>query len=262
MLLKIQLNNKGENMAKEKKQKLGQRKWWFRGLKKIMKIRYKKPQFIYLGEEITNGGVVLSNHEGTDAPMSFEIYSGKPVRFWGAYQMNSGLIKMYKYQTKVYYHEKKHWNLFAARMFCLLASPLTNLFYKGLNLISTYPDARFMKTIRESLEAIKKGENIVIFPEKSDEGYKETLDGFYAGFVMFADVCKKQGIDLPIFASYFNKNEKIYLIDKPVLYSELCKKYESKEIIAETLCNRCNELGKMIIEEIVPSQKQEKVEEK
>ena len=44
---------------------------------------------------------------------------------------------MYKYQTRVYYHEKKHWNLHLARLFCLLASPLTNLFYKGLNLIST-----------------------------------------------------------------------------------------------------------------------------
>ena len=77
-----------------------QRAWWFRLLKKMMKIRYKQPEFIYLGEEITTGGVVLSNHEGTDAPMSFEIYSGKPVRFWGTHEMNSGLKMMYKYQSR------------------------------------------------------------------------------------------------------------------------------------------------------------------
>ena len=139
-----------------KKTVKSKRKWWFRLLKKIMKIRYKRPQFIYIGEEISNGGVILSNHEGTDAPMSFEIYGDIPVRFWGAYQMNSGLIKMYKYQSKVYFHQKKHWNLFSARAFCLIASPLTNIFYKGLNLISTYPDARFIKTIRESISAIRK----------------------------------------------------------------------------------------------------------
>ena len=116
-------------MKKNDKQTISKRKWWFNGLKKVMKIRYKKPKFIYLGQEISNGSIILSNHEGTDAPMSFEIYGNKPIRFWGSHEMNSGLIKMYKYQSKVYYHEKKHWNLFAARMFCLIASPLTNLFY-------------------------------------------------------------------------------------------------------------------------------------
>ena len=38
-----------------------------------------------------------------------------------------------------------------------------------------------------------------------------------------------------------------YVIDKPVLYSELSAKYETKEDIAKVLCDRCNELGKMEI---------------
>ena len=247
-------NKKQENKVKSK------RKWYFRFLKKIMKVRYKKPEFIYLGEEITNGGIILSNHEGTDSPMSFEIYSGKPVRFWGTHEMNSGLVKMYKYQSRVYFHEKKHWNLFGARMFCLIASPLTNLFYKGLNLISTYPDGRFKKTIRESINAIRNGENIVIFPEKSDNGYQATMEGFYGGFVLFAEVCKRGGIDLPIFVSYFNKEKKIYLIDKPIKYSELSSMGETRDEIAKKLCNRCNELGVMTnSNEILQQNKVEKI---
>ena len=39
---------------------------------------------------------------------------------------------------------------FLARLFCLLASPLTFLFYKGLNLISTYKDSRLKITLEES----------------------------------------------------------------------------------------------------------------
>ena len=156
-------------MAKEKKP-TQKRKWWFRFMKKLMKCRYKEPQFIYLGEPFGNGGIILSNHEGTDAPLSLEIYCDKPLRMWGAWEMNSGVVKMYKYQSRVYYHEKKGWNLHLARLFCLIASPLTNLFYKGLNLISTYRDGRFLKTIRESVSAIQAGENIVIFPEDSKNG--------------------------------------------------------------------------------------------
>ena len=232
-------------MAKEKIKPVKRGKVWFRFMKRVMLGRYKKPNFVYLGEEIGEGGIVLSTHEGTDAPMSLEIYLDRPIRFWGAYEMNSGLIKMYKYQTRVYYHEKKHWNLHLARLFCLLATPLTNLFYKGLNLISTYRDARFRKTLKESVEAMKEGYNIVIFPEDSAKGYLEELESFFAGFVMLAETCKKQGFDVPVYVSYFRKKDLTYIIDKPVLYSELCKDGAKKEDIAKRLVERCNELGKM-----------------
>ena len=234
-----------EEIQSQNKPIKSKRKWYFRFLKKIMKCRYKQPAFIYLGEEFETGSIILSNHEGTDAPMSLEIYSGKPLRMWGAHEMNSGLIKMYKYQSRVYYHEKKHWNLHLARLFCLIASPLTNLFYSGLNLISTYRDGRLSKTIKESVEAIKNGENIVIFPEDSTKGYLEELEGFYAGFALLAEACYKKGIDVPIFVTYFRKKDLVYIVDKPVLYSELKKQFSNKKEIAAHLVKRCNELGQM-----------------
>lgn len=226
------------------------RKLWFRGVKKFLRKtgRYKKPEFVFLGDEFSYGSIILSNHEGTDAPMSLELYLDKPIRMWGAYEMNSGVIKMYKYQSRVYYHEKKHWNIHLARLFCLIASPVTNIFYKGLNLISTYHDGRFVKTIRQSIEAIKAGENIVIFPEISDKGYLKELEGFYAGFVMLADKCLSQGIDVPIYVTYFDKENLRYIVDKPVLYSTLRTEGKTKYDITKILLDRCNELGKMSYE--------------
>ena len=52
-------------------------------------------------------------------------------------------------------------------------------------------------------------------------------------------------MDVPIYVTYFKKKEKVYIIDEPIMYSELCKKYSSKEEKAKALCERCNELGKM-----------------
>lgn len=229
-------------MAKKFKQ---DRAAWFRAFKKLLLCRYKRPRFVYLGEPLGNGGIVVSNHVGTDAPLSLELYCDKPVRFWGAHEMNSGLIKMYKYQSRVYYHEKKHWNLHLARLFCLIASPLTNLFYKGLRLISTYHDTRFVKTLHESIDAIRAGENIVVFPEDSSEGYLDELKGFYSGFLMLADFCRREGIDVPIYVTYFRKRDLVYFIDRPILYSELYAKDLCKEEMAELLVERCNQLGKL-----------------
>ena len=225
------------------------RKAWFRGLKHILKIRYKKAQFIYLGEKPTKGSIILSNHVGTEAPLSLEIYCDFPIRMWGAHEMNSGLKKLYKYQSEVYYHEKKGWNLHLSRIFCLLASPLTNLFYKGLNLISTYHDTRLRTTLNDSFTAIKdNGENIVIFPEDSSDGYCDELKGFHAGFVMLAEKCLNSGIDLPIYTCYFKKKERQYIFDAPIKYSELKEQFGDRNSIAKYLCMRCNTISKTKIE--------------
>lgn len=234
-------------MAEGKKKTAQKRKWWFRFMKKLMVGRYKKPKFVYLGEKIDKGSIILSNHEGTDAPMSWELYFDKPVRMWGASEMNSGLVEMYKYQTKVYYHEKKHWNLFLARLFCLIASPLTNLFYKGLNLISTYRDGRFLKTLRESVATLQAGDNIIIYPEDSTNGYLAELEGFHQGFVALAELCHKKGMDVPIYVTYFRKSDLTCIVDAPVYYKDLAANGGTKESIANRLLDRCNELGKMQI---------------
>lgn len=247
-------------MKKDKEQQVGtkkKRKGYFEFMKKIMKVKYKKPRYIYLGEEINGPSIILSNHEGTDAPMALEIYLDKPIRMWGAHEMNSGLVKMYKYQSRVYYHEKKHWNLFLARMFCLIASPLTNLFYSGLDLISTYKDSRFRKTIAETIEALKIGDNIVIYPEVSDKGYLKELEGFHAGFVLLCEQCLKEGIDVPIYVSYFRKDINTYIFDKPIKYSVLKEQYKTRDEISKQLCLRCNELGKMEIPEISSEEQKE-----
>lgn len=227
------------------------RKRWFKILKKLTTKRYKKVEFEFRGEKVTNGAIIISNHEGTDAPMSLELYADFPIRFWGTSEMNEGLIKMYKYQSRVYYHEKKHWNLFLARLFCLIASPLTNLFYKGLNLISTYKNAKFKSTLKESIEAIKMGDNIVIFPEKSPDGYKAELEGFYQGFILLAETLFRRKIDVSIFVSYFIKSEKKYIFDAPIKYSELKNKFNNKDEMTDYLLEKCNTLYSLNCEKLL-----------
>lgn len=216
---------------------------WFVGIKQIAKFFYKKPRFLYLGGEFEDGSIILSNHEGSYSPLTLEIWLDRKIRFWGTYEMNSGFKELYKYQTNVYYHQKKGWNLFLARIVCLVVSPLTNLFYKGLNLISTYRDARFIKTVRTSVECVKNRENLIIFPEDSSNGYFKEMKLFFSGFAFLAKTLAKKGIDVPIVVSYFRTKERVFVFDKPVKYSELVEKYGDNDNIASNLLDRCNELG-------------------
>ena len=48
----------------ENKVNTGKRKWYFKALKQVMKIKYKEPTFIYLdgNEKLKEGSIILSNH--------------------------------------------------------------------------------------------------------------------------------------------------------------------------------------------------------
>ncbi len=221
------------------------RKGWFRGYKGFIKLFKKPTNFKYVDKGIETPSVILSNHVGTSAPLSFELYLDEPMRFWGAHEMNSGLKSLYKYQTKVFYHEKRGWNIHLARLYCLIASPLTYIFYKGLNLISTYKDTRFIKTVKDSFETLKDGKSIVIFPEDSTKGYLDELEGFHNGFVVMLDYAYKKGLDVPVVVTYYHKLSNTHMIDSKIMYSELLNKFNNYDDIARFLCDRCNELGKI-----------------
>ena len=221
------------------------RKAWFKVYAGMLKASKKESHFIYLDKEFSDGALILSNHVGTAGPLSFELFLDKPTRFWGAHEMNDTLGSMYKYQSEVFYHEKRGWNLTLSRLFCLIASPLTWLFYKGLNLISTYHDMRLAHTLRESLEAIREGTSIVIFPEISDKGYLDVLEGFHGGFALLLEFCKKRGMDVPVYVTYYNKENQAHVVDKPILYSELLRMCPDRESQAAYLCARCNRMGEI-----------------
>lgn len=227
-------------MKKEKPVRLRGR--GFGIIRGFLKIFIRKTKVVYLGEPIKGGSIILSNHVGKTAPLAIELYLNTPFRFWGTYEMNEGLVSVYKYLSDVFYPIKMHWNKTCAKLFCLIAAPLTNMFYKGLNLISTYPDGRFKKTVTESVDTINLDRSIVLFPEDSTVGYFDVLKGYYGGFVVLANACYKKGIDVPIHVAYFKKQDRLFIVDKPIMYSELVKQGLTRDQIAEKLCNRANEL--------------------
>lgn len=231
------------------------RKWWFKGMLGVVGIFKKKTKFVYLGEKITEPSVILSNHVGSSGPLSFEMYMDTSFRLWGVHSMNDGLKSNYKYLSETYYHQKKGWNLTLARIFCLIASPIANLFYKGLELIPTYKDFRFRTTLRESRKTIENGQSLVIFPENSSDGYHDNITEFHIGALYFMEKMFQKGYDLPVFVAYYQRKTHIHVMDKPVRYSELIKEHGTKENLLIFLRDRCNELGQMKFEDEKKSKK-------
>ena len=230
------------NNAKEKKHP------FYDKVKCVIRIFKKKHEVIYLGEKIEKSSLILSNHVGMSAPLSWDLYPEFTFRFWGTYEMNGDLKTVYKYLSETYFHNKMHWPLFLSKLFCLIAAPVMKGFYKGLEVISTYTDLRLKQTVNTSLDILNKGHNIIVFPEDSSSGYFDKLTKFYSGFLFLAKTCYKKELDVPIFVSYYSKKQRKIVVDKPIKYSSLLEKYKdlSHDEIAFELLNRCNQLGEDI----------------
>ncbi len=235
-------------MKKEKKK--SNRKAWFRGLKGFLKIFIRKPKFIYLGEKTEEQSIILSNHVGAMAPLKWELYFENNFRFWGTYEMNSGLKEVYKYLSTIYFHQKKHMPKFIAKVVAVIAAPLLRMFYRGLNLIPTYTDYRLRQTMRVSDETLNKNETIIIFPEDSHDGYHDELTKCFPGFALLASIQLKKDRDLPIYLAYYRKKDKAFVIDKPVMYSTLEKTCADKYHMADYICERLNTLRNIDISEL------------
>ena len=132
-----------------------------------------------------------------------------------------------------------------ARLFCLIATPLTCMYYKGIYLLSSYPDARFKTTIKDSISTLQEGYSVVIFPEMSDNGYLQELTGFYPGAIMFLQQCQRNGINVPVYVAYLQRDTRNYVFDAPSTVDELLALGLSRTELAQKLCDRCNKLGKM-----------------
>ena len=225
-----------------KTDKLKFRKRWFTPIKSILKIFIKKPKVKYLGEKIDGQVMFLSNHVGAKAPLKLELYFDKPFRFVGTYEMNGNFKEVYKYLSETYFYQKKHWKKLPAKLFSIIATPLAWMFYRGLNLISSYKDGRLIKTVKDCLKTIKDGGSLVIFPEDSSSGYHDNITHFFSGFLFVAKKSAEKGIDLPIYLAYLKKKENCYVIDAPVYYSQLIASGKTHDEIAEDCRVRLNQL--------------------
>ena len=221
------------------------RRTWFVCVKAILRIFIKKPKYVFLGEEFESRALILSNHVGAKGPLAIELYHPHGFRFWGTYEMNMGIVEVYKYLSVIYFHNKKHINKTLSKIIAFVACPFLWIYYRGLKLIPTYSDYRLKKTIEQSFATIKEGGSIVIFPENSSDGYHDKLTQFYAGFATFANYCLKHGIDLPVYLTYLKKKPRVFVVDKPFMWSTVS--HLSKKQISEMLLKRCNELGDMEI---------------
>ncbi|MFA5693029.1 MAG: hypothetical protein WC907_05370 [Acholeplasmataceae bacterium] len=235
----------------------------FNPLTKIFKLFKKKPKIYNLNEEETHDqGIIISNHSAASGPLTLSIYYPTFFVPWGTYEMTEKYTVRWKYLYHVFYTQKLGYNKFKSFILATLFGVISKMLYNGMQLIPTYPNLNFKHTIKLSINHLKKGNSILVFPEDSNTGYHEKLIKYNNGFVYLSEkYFKETKIDLPIYPVYYHKVLGSMIIGKKVYINDLKDKGLNRTEIADYFKDITNELAHELfkLERKRPIFKEEKV---
>lgn len=216
---------------------------FFRGLILMFK---KKPEVLDLSGEATEPRLYIANHSAANGPLTFELYFPHKFRPWGAHQMCGNYKERWDYLYYIFYQQKLHFGKVPAFILATLFAIISKALYGSVGLIPTFQDLRMKETLKESADTLADGNNVLIFPENSNDGYHQVLTEYHAGFVKLAKLFrKKTGKDVPICTVYFSGKVNKMVIDKPVYLEQIVAEngLENDKAVAAFFCNHTNRLA-------------------
>ena len=195
----------------------------------------------------------VSNHSGASGPMNLTIYFQEFFRPLGTYEMVGNYKERWNYLYHIFYQKKLKYSKKKSFILATLLAIISRILYYDIGLIPTYPDARFISTIKKCTKALKDGQSILIFPEDSSQEYAQQISKFFAGFVVIArKYYEASGIDIPIYPMYFSKARLRIIVGEKVFIQPLIQQGMNDDEIADYFRLKVNEYGRMIYEEKTP----------
>lgn len=219
----------------------------FGNLMKLIKVFKKAPTIYNLNEEDLEEGIIISNHSAASGPLTLSLYF--PMFFipWGTYEMTGTYKMRWNYLYHIFYQQKLGYGKFRAFLIATLFAIISKMLYKGMQLIATYPDTNFRKTIDNSIKHLKAGNSILIFPEDSNTGYHEHLIKYNNGFVYLSETYYNEtNINIPVYPMYYHKILNAMIIGKKTDIKALRDKGLSRSEIADYFKDVTNDLGEQL----------------
>ncbi|MDD4003445.1 MAG: hypothetical protein PHE12_04535 [Clostridia bacterium] len=214
-----------------------------RFLKRILMIFFKKPKIIQLCDDIDTKAIYVSNHSGASGPITLSIFFPKFFAPWGTHEMCGKYKERWKYMYHTFYLQKKGYSKLKAFIAATVVSLFSKYLYNAMGLIPTYTDARLKNTIDSSIKVIDDGKAVLIFPENSQQGYKEVLEEYFGGFAFLSNLYyKKRKIDLPVYNIYYSSKTDTIVIDKPQYIQKFISNGYTLPQIANIFKDRANVL--------------------
>ena len=212
-------------------------------VKVLARIIFKKPEFVFEEPLPKDEAVVFTaNHSGAYGPVNAALYFPTPCRPWTIAQIldkkSAADFVFYDFFAATTKKCKFFWRALS-HLVAFLLRPLL-LATDG---IPVYHDRRITETFAKSIDALKSGSSIVVFPE-CPEKFSSHINEFYGGFAKLGLLYYKEtGKKLKFYPTYVAHPLKKVLVGKPVEYDPEKPATLGRKQIAEELRDRTEKLA-------------------
>ncbi len=184
--------------------------------------RHKMVNLDHVISEQDNPIVFLGNHAEIYGPIASALCFPVPVRFWVISRMMFKARDVRNYLYENTFSKKTFLPVFVRKLLAWYLGWLSVNVMNSLRAIAVYRDSpmKLRQTLRESVEALENGENLMIYPEHPEGKYeKGGVSEFSPGFLMLAEAWwKKSGKKLRIIPVYANREERTFTFGDEITY--------------------------------------------
>jgi glycosyltransferase involved in cell wall biosynthesis len=138
--------------------------------------------------------IFVANHEKNYGPSIMQLFFPIPYHPWIIYNMLD-VKECYPYVQETFFKQRLGWPTWLSRVMAkAIAATLVRImhFTHPVPVYREKPD-QIIETFRQSMDILKNGENILIFPENGDsDSYSAEVNQFYDGFIYLAKLYYRQ----------------------------------------------------------------------
>ena len=184
--------------------------------------RHRMVNLDHVREDHENPLVFLGNHAEIYGPIASALCFPVPVRFWVISKMmfRSRDVRAYLYENT--FSKKTFLPVFVRKLLARILGWLSVNVMSSLRAIAVFRDSpmKLRQTLRESVEALEHGENLIIFPEHPEGKYvKGGISELSPGFLMLAEAWwKKTGKKLRMMPVYANREQRTFTFGEEIRY--------------------------------------------
>lgn len=184
--------------------------------------RHRMVDLDHVKPDTENPVVFLGNHAEIYGPIASALCFPVPVRFWVISKMmfNKKDVRAYLYENT--FSKKTYLPVFVRKLLAWYLGWLSVNVMNALRAIAVYRDSpmKLRQTLRESVEAMDQGENLMIFPEHPEGKYvKGGISELSPGFVMLAEAWwKKTGKKLRMMPVFANREKRTFTFGNEIVY--------------------------------------------
>lgn len=214
----------------------------FRFVRFLVWVFYPKTETEGLAHLPDEACIVVGNHTQMNGPICGELYFPGKRKIWCAHEMMY-LREVPAYAYKDFWSGKPKGIRWFYKLLSYLIAPISASVFTNAKTIAVFRDNRLITTFKETIAALEKGENVIIFPE-CYEPHNHIVHCFQDRFVDVAKIYyKRTGKAVSFVPMYIAPSLKKMYLGKPISFCPDMPMEQQRKVICNYLMEQITDMA-------------------